>query len=478
MATNIKYNSKNIYFSDLKIAHATSVFLKYRKVVISLAFLLISMFAVGFFSFSVFFSFFLFGILGIFLSLINGAIGVKIFSLIYSFSTLFAIFFYFIFLLAYGIPYGGGGSDSLAYEQHAEIVAKSIYFYDSTLIGLAIDQPYHNSKGYIYFISLLMRFFDCFGGFHTMVSRLFNCFLLGICSVITFNISRKIGLSLQQSLNSALVTGLFPIMIYVADQSLRDIPILFLLLLSVNLSIIFLLSQSIIKQTVLILCFIPISQIMLELRMLNVINIGLILFFTISIKIFSIKRFSNKYIFIVFILAYFSYIFINNSQFDLFINLVSKLDASGNDLAEGVERAAQGGLSLMIFNLPQPFNYIGSLFYSFITPLPIIYINYFDWNFLSLGTIYQFLFIPFVFAGIKYSYRYNLMLPILFMFLITFGGYVFGSFTFRHITYFIPFAAIYGVIGFEKLRKYRWIIWPLQGLFLFLLVVIYYIIKY
>jgi hypothetical protein len=222
---------------------------------------------------------------------------------------------------------------------------------------------------------------------------------------------------------------------------------------------------------------VPLALVMMELRMLSVINIGLVLGVALIVKLFSVKRFSNKYIFLTLISAFFIYGLIMTSELSLFINLVAKLDSSGTDLVEGVDRAGEGGLSLILFNMPIPFNYIGSLFYSFITPLPILYTTDIDWNFLSIGTIYQFLFIPFVFVGLKSSYRSGLMLPLFFMFLICFGGYVFGSFTFRHITYIVPFAAIYGAIGYEKHRKQRWLVWPALLLVLFFLLLVYYVIK-
>ena len=477
MSTYISYHSGNSDSVDSTDIYPTSAFLKYRMVIIALAFLSISIFAVGFYSFSIFVSFLLFGIIGMALSSMHGYVGIKIFSLVYSTATFFAILFYFIFQLEYGIPYGGGGSDSLIYEQHAAIVAKSIFIYNADDIGQAIYQPYHNSKGYIYFISLLIRFSDLLGGFHTMIPRLFNACILGISSVLVYGISRKIALSPQQALNSALVTGLFPIMIYVADQSLRDIPILVLMLLSVYLAIGFIQTRRFLKQIVILISFVPLFLIMMELRLLSVINIGIVLGVALFVKLFSVKKFSNTYIFLTIVTALFAYTLITTSELSLFIDLAAKLDSSGTDLAEGVDRAGEGGLSLILFNLPTPFNYFGSLFYSFITPLPILYTTDFDWNFLSVGTFYQFLFIPFVFAGIKCSYRSALMLPVFFIFLVSFGGYVFGSFTFRHITYIVPFAAIYGVIGYERYKKQRWVIWPFLSLILVFLLLVYYAIK-
>lgn len=454
-----------------------TILFKYRIAFLSFSALIVLFFSIYTGSTAIYPCFILFGCLGCFLSIFQGRFAVRLFTLIYSIASIFAVIFFFIFKLQYGLPYQGGGSDGLAYEIHAEKIKNTVFSYDAEEIGLIINKPYHNSKGYIYFIALLMRFSDFFGGFHTMIARLFNVNILALSSVFIYTIAKKISLSKKQAIDCALVTGMFPIMIYTAVQTYRDTLILFIILFSLFLALTFILTKSIIKQLFFIACFYPLILFLLEIRFLNVINIIGILLVSLLIKIFSIERFSNfNILFCVVVLIIFS-IPVFYSDFAVFVELVNKLDSSASDLAEGIDRAGEGGLSLILFNLPTPLNYFGSLFYSFITPLPILYTTDFDWNFLSIGTIYQFLFIPYIFLGIKYSYRSAFMLPLFFAFLVSFVGYVFGSFTFRHITYIVPFAAIYGTIGYEKFKKYRKIIWQALSILLFFLMLTYYMIK-
>ncbi len=266
-------------------------------------------------------------------------------------------------------------------------------------------------------------------------------------------------------------------MIFVAVQSLRDIPIAFMLLLSVHFSINLINSKGFFKFFFGLLLFIPIVLTIIEFRLTNAINIGIVLLVAILVRLFSIRKVSNMQILFTVLSFFILYNFLLRYDLPLFIDLIGRLDSSQSALSEGLDRAGEGGLSLILFNLPVPLNYFGSLFYSFITPLPIIYPNNIDWNFLTPGTIYQFVFLPFIFIGLKNTWRSGLMLPLLAMFLICFGGYVFGSFTFRHITYIVPFAAIYGVIGYEKYKKQRWVIWPSMFGILFFLIFVYYIIK-
>jgi hypothetical protein len=451
---------------------------KYSLLISLLSFSCVILFSLYSFQFSIFVTFLILYVVGLLLSSFYGYTGLCIFKLIYCNASIFSIVFFFIFKWQYGIPYGSGGSDSLAYEEYASIIANSILSYDSDAIGIAIDMPFHNSKGYVYFISILIRFSEFFGGFHTLIPRLVNSFLLGICSILIFGISKKILLNQIQSLNISLITGLFPIMIYVAIQSYRDIPILFIILSSVYLSLIFLTNSSVFKYIFISIAFIPLFLAMQELRLLSVINLYIIIIVTIILKIFSIKIIKNFYLTFFCLISYVLFVYIKNIELNIFLALIDKLDSSSNHLSEGVDRAKEGGLSLILFNLSFPLKEIASVFYSFITPLPIIYTSDIDWNFLSLGTIYQFIFIPFIFWGIFNSFRSSIMFPILIIFLLTYGGYVFGSFTFRHITYFVPFAAIYGVIGYQYLKRYRWIVWSIQLTLLFTLIITYYIIKY
>lgn len=469
--------SLTVTYNGLPVSKDDFVPFRYRRPVLVTAAVIIILFSAIHLSFSTFISFVLFGLIGITFSSFHGRTAIKLFTYVYAVSAIAAVIFYYIFLLQYEVPYGGAGSDSLGYENLGLLLKNNSLRYDSEEIGISIDLPYHNSKGYIYLVGLLIRFGDFFDGFHTMIPRLLNCSVLGMCSVVIYSICNKISLTSKQAINSALITGFFPIMIYVGVQTLRDIPIVFLLLISVSNSIGIIKTGSALKRLFYTLLFVPIILIIMEFRLLNTINIALVLVVSWFVYLFSIKRLSNFHItlFIAgFAVAYASLSFID---LPLVLNLVSKLDSSSTDLMEGVDRAGEGGLSLILFNLPAPAKYIASILYSFITPLPIIYTKDLDWNFLSIGTIYQFFFIPFVLVGLRSTYRYRIMLPLFMMLLISYIGYVFGTFTFRHITYIVPFAAIYGTIGYEKYKQHRNFILSLSGCVLGFLIIVYYSIK-
>ena len=476
----LSYTFDNFPASEIQFLQPNKGFmpLRYRVPAIFIACVFIIAYSLVNLSFSTFVSFIFFGLIGVGISAIYGRLAIKLFTLIYAVSSIACVIFYVIFLIQYKIPYGGGGSDSLAYEQLALLLRNSNWHYNSEEIGMMIGLPYHNSKGYIYLINLLIRFGDIFSGFDTMMPRLFNCTILGLSSVVVYSICNKISLTTRQALNSGLITGFFPIMIYVSVQPLRDIPITFMLLIAVSASISIIKTQIALKRLVCTLLFVPLFFIIMEFRLFNAINIGLVLLVGWIVYLFAVKKLSNFHLLLL--IAGFALIYTALSFIDLplAINLVSKLDSSSTDLAEGIDRSQDGGLSLILFNLPAPVKFFASIAYSFVTPLPIVYTKDVDWNFLSLGTIYQFLFIPFVLLGIKHAFRSRVMLPLLIMFLISYISYVFGTFTFRHITYIVPFAAIYGTIGFEKFKHRRHFIWSIAGGLLVSLLFTYYVIKF
>jgi hypothetical protein len=450
---------------------------RYRIPIFFISFISIVLFSIINLSLSTFISYLLFGFIGFNITALIGKDQRYIYTIVYSFATLFAIILFYIFIFHFNTPYGGGGSDSKTYENYAEIVSKNLLYYNSNDIGFIIEEPYHNSKGYIYLLSFLIRFGSLFGGFNTMIARLFNANLLALCSILIYSISKQINLSRNQKINASLITGLFPIMVFVGTQTFRDIPILFLFLISVRLAYSIMYSKSFFKILFNIITIFLIIIIMMEFRFVNILNIIIVLFASIYFKLSKSYIITYKKIILYVTLILFIFSYLLTTEIELFISLSNNLIGSGKALSEGFDRAEEDGLSLILFNLPSPIKYFAIVGYAFITPLPIIYTQSIDWNFLSLGTIFQFLFIPFVILGIKMTFRNLFMLPIFVMFIITFSGYVFGSFTFRHIVYIVPFAAIYGVIGFENYKKYKFIFWFFGSLILIGLMGTYFLIK-
>ena len=168
--------------------------------------------------------------------------------------------------------------------------------------------------------------------------------------------------------------------------------------------------------------------------------------------------------------------FEKNSNF-AFVNYSLRLISEYTIWLKEGARSSEGGISYVIFNLPQPLNSVGRIFLAALTPPPIIY-NRIEDNFLSIGTAFQFLFSGFLVVGFIKIYRTTFFLPLTLAFFITFFGYAFGSFTFRHITQWFPLAVIISLIGYSQcIPRNRFGIILIAISFLFLGSVIYIFIK-
>lgn len=433
-------------------------------VVFCLATLVITMFALSQGSLSTLMAYLIFGLFGFAFARVAGKAGVPLFRLVFGISVLSAVVLYLIYSSRYGLPYFIGGSDDLSYELDAEIIAKNLWLYNAEEIGWLINIPYHNSKGYIYLVSLLVRFGDSLGGFHTMIPRLFNCSMLSLASVVTYSISRQIGLLPYPAKLAALWVGLFPMMVYSAIHTFRDIPIALLLLITAKLALAISGSRQWLVPVLLSAVIVSLFFVMGELRFFYLIAMAAMLATAWFAKLWPEKRFRIASILILIIPVVITGYLLLSIELKILLDSLSAIDRYGVSLAGG--RGSEDGLAARLFSLPPPWIYIGRFTYALVTPLPILYSNI-EWNLLGAGAMAQFFFAAFVLLGIKETCRNIWLLPMLFGFAILFFGYTMGTFTFRHITAFVPFAAIYGVIGYSKFRHYRAFIF---GMCAFLLV--------
>jgi len=424
---------------------------------------------------SVFLFFLLTGILSIIILHFTDKTAMHIFSIVYGVSCTAALILYYIYIYRFGTPYLGGGSDDLSYEALANILANNTLKYDAEEIKWLIDNPFHNSMGYIYLVSLIIRFGDFIGGFHTMMPRILNCTLLGFISVLVYSISKRIGLTLNQSKVAALWTGLFPIMIFTAIHTFRDILLVFFFLLAVQFALKIQDSNNLLKSLALSMIILIFMPIFFSMRYYYAIPLISILFFSWFSKMWRKTTLSNWSIILLCIVLVLTLNYTVKQEIFMANKLERFLTSYQSSLSIGGIRG--WGLSTNLFSLPPPLNYVAQLAYALVTPLPILYDDI-EWNILSLGTLAQFIFAPFVLLGIVASYRQVALLPILAPFLIIFFGYVYGTFVFRHITTFIPFAVIYGVFGYTSFKQYRSYIWIICFFVLLLAATFYIYLKY
>jgi hypothetical protein len=415
----------------------------------------------------------LFGAIGGLVVVRWGATTLRLFVLVYCSSAIAAVMLYRVYMNRYGVPYYIGGSDDWAYEMWAKDVVKSLGIFDYASIRGGVVKQSHNSVGYVYLVSLLYRFGELLGGFHTMLPRLFNAMCLGLLAVFAFRLSKRCGLAKGLPIRVALLVGLMPIMMYIAAHTYRDI---FASLLS--LVVVYLWAPEherpvrttrIWRWSVTLLLVVALSQ----LRQFQAIAVLTVAFVEDVVSSWRTRR-ARQWLYGAIVII---------AGIAILLMFREKVTVLADWLVEAQERYTEhridlsDGLGAYAFSVPLPLGYVLRAGYALISPLPWLNPNV-ERLWLSVGTTIQYLFLPFLGLGIIHAIRDGTKRHLLLAFSLLFGGVAFVSFTLRHIAQFLPYGAILAAIGFERHRGCRvpiwfWMCWLGLGL-----VIIYIVIKF
>lgn len=372
----------------------------------------------------------------------------NIFLLAYCASLIFSCLLYFSYSAKYGIPYYIGGSDDYKYEGDAILLAQSVSGYNAEMIAAAIDAPYHNSVGYVYFLSILVNVAEIFGGFHTIMPRVFNGFVLGLSVVLLQSITFHAGFSRNSSFKVSLVVALLPINLFVAAHTFRDTITAFFLLVLVWIALHIQATKVSIKQALFILGFGCVMAVLYTFRSFYILAPIAIMAVVIAGHFLrSIKPiFGFSIIFAVFTLTAIGIMYSGHP-------LVSQLTGAMQGYDEYVKESASGYSSL-VFNAGYPVGVVLRVLYAGIYPVPTFGFT-FEELALSFGTVFQAYMYPFLFLGFVSLFSNKVLWPIFACFIVVYLGFVFGTFTFRHLVAVIPFGAIFILAGYTSYSKYR-----------------------
>jgi hypothetical protein len=421
---------------------------------------------------SIMISFLLFGILGFLLTSVIEPEANALYLLLYFFSTIISLLLYFNFNEIYGSPYWGGGSDELMYEDLGKKFAVNFGFFDYSSIRGELVSPWHNSVGYIYLIGILTKMSIFFGGDHTMIFRIFNAACLGMLCVFVYSMSKKVLLNRDTVVWTAIIVGILPIMLWVAGQTLRDVIASLFLTIGAQIWVCNSLGKHSTSNITRIIFTLLLFPVLFEMRKAQAYILLLIAITGLIVG----TRFNNvvyKYILssIILLGLLFVYFSIEGSNEILAFSLEAEHYSTYR-----VEETG-GGLSSVVFTSPAPFSYFFSALYALISPIPEINFKAYS-NLLSLGTIFQIFFIPFLVNGIRKSFysRYSQVLFI--SFLLPFIGMSMFTFTIRHIVQYLPFAVILTSLGYEHYQGDRKLVFYVMGGFIGLFSIFYLFLKY
>lgn len=447
-----------------------------NMIVCVVTFVLMLFYAFVYSSVSVVFCYFLLFLIFLIVPFKKSVVEMRLYFLAFNFAFSFSMVLFFVYIFRYEIPYLMGGSDDLEYERQGKIVSEFSGLYDRNAISDMIEYPGHNSLGYVYFLSLIIRCSDFLGGYDTMLPRLFNAAMLGYVSVITKRIVQRITEDRRYGLWAGLWAVFFPIMFYCSAHIFRDVLTLLLLMSTLYFSLEITLRPVVSRFYMFFSgagCFLFVV-LMTQLRLFYVIPLLFMLlsaFFVVSARARFFKMWHLLPLLASVVAIYRVFI-----DIDIVSEAISLMVFYSDHLATG-SRSSGDGLSLQIFLLPQPAQTLMRVVYAVFTPLPVWYEDI-ERNLLSLGTIIQVVccgFFVLGFGGALKDYRY---LPLVIGFSLVFSSYVFGTFTFRHITQWFPLALIVGFLGYSKhkQRVLELVLVPIVALILFYFVYFFLIV--
>ena len=402
------------------------------------------------------FAFGIFGLTGCYLCRSSARISQNIFLIVYSLAVISTLLLFCLYNTRHGSPYQAGGSDDLSYEIDAAFTASTTSFWQFEAKSVSHEISLHNSPLYILLLSYFHRCAHYIDGFHTLIPRFFNSFILGLLSVVILKLSLKLTGSIFYSLYAALVSCCSPIMLYITGHTCRDIVVSFLITL---LPFLWTSSKRQTSQPEITTTADHVS--VFHLYVYTII-ICLVIFYLrkpalmIPVGVILTSAYCKfrdvpmlRPLTIVTILFLCSAAVFYQSTIEHFLSLNS----------ESVERYSQSrslgsGLYAKLYGIPLfPFGLAARSLAGLFPPIPVPSREV-DRLLISLGTCAIAPLVPFLLAGCYVCYKRTASWPTLVSFLIAFTGAAIFSGTTRHISMYFPLACVIGGVGLNKFPQY------------------------
>lgn len=360
----------------------------------------------------------------------------RIYVLVYCLSTFYVVFYYQMAVYDFGLPYYMGGSDDIAYENQAAqlINVKDWWFYNSAMIGNVLGIPWHNSTGYVYFLAVLTYIGEhVFNGYSTFIPRQLNSIALSFVCVFIYQIFQKYSSNKEKLSFACVMFGAFPLVQYISAHVFRDVIILLMIVY-----VVYILDAQRSRLTKVLV----VTGLLYVISQFRVYYVPVVVLIVIAF-IVSRSRFyeRNNVKVAVFSLSLIAVLAMSFSD----LSHVEKLLTSVNNYGELVQEKADG-MSSVIFNSSPVLQPFLRLLYSFLYPVPQLSPeNSFSSFFYKIGTFFQIVVFVYAARGFFIMLKVGKSHYIILSGLMFYFAFIFGTFTFRHQIYFMPF--LFGLMG-------------------------------
>jgi hypothetical protein len=400
----------------------------------------------------VFIAYCAFGVIGLLISSRWGTVEVRAFLIVYSCNVLFVVALYLIYLQRYGAPYYIGGSDDLGFELAGKEIASRLGPFQYSQIRGNIVSSTYNSVGYIYLLSLLYRASELFGGFHTLVPRLLNSLVLSVLGVLVLRFATvRLQLKKNISFKVGLAVGLMPIMMYISAHTFRDIIVAFLIFALIYAWSSYTSGGTIFRLALLTgtpLCILTLW----ETRSFSAIAASGLVLIVWYENLRSHVKAESRALFSFLVLAGVGILVftIGLNQWGWFINHATGYYRRYTSYRIGLSP----GLARFVFASPEPLSSFVRVIYFSVYPFPNFTAQA-ERLLVSLGTIVQMFFLPFLGIGLWRLAKEKRAMPIWIGFLGLFIGVALLSFSQRQISMYYPFGVLVVGYGYECYRKQK-----------------------
>jgi len=374
------------------------------------------------------------------LSLVYGTNNV----LYFHFGLLFVIIYLLILTQLHDHHFWGNGfSDDYYYEIFAEN-----YYNDfgMSISNLNSRHRYHNSVGYLYGIVLLFKLGSFFDGYHHLLPIILNVFILQLTAIYMEKICSEL-YNLTEKKYIIKMYCLYPSVLFLCAYAFRDIAVGLLAVM------IFYYAQNRTNYIIYNLSIIGFSLFILHFLRLDA---ALLLTILASfLYLYRFLKFKNKTVYLLFVLI----------AIVLAVFLYINRDIFAKILRYNVYRFESGGFIMKkIMSLPVYIGIFPRL--SLLSITPMFTLTY-EQGIMGISGIIQLFTFPLVCLGII-NKKINVQIKV--FFLLFFVGVALSTFTFRHITMYLPFGFIisylYLLNSFKKNIYYN-ALWIYAFIFVF-----------
>lgn len=289
----------------------------------------------------------------------------------------------------------------------------------------------HNSKGYVSLVILFRWIASFLDGYHTMMPRIFNIYILALIAYFSSKISYFYSSSTKVKRITQSVVFFFPVMLFNSVYVFRDTIVSLILVLIYYL----LVTRRFALRSII---WVMILMFILYFFRTSTFFVALLVIFMLYLNPQKIRAR------LVIAGILFSLIALYVLQ-DILLNLSRQLTEY-----EKLNTERFGGIGSRIFGLPLYLGAIPRIIYMIFTPVPNF--SGFHQIYVSISAFIQVFTFPFLYFGLRNT-KIDLKLKL--TFLLFFLGIAMSTATFRHVMMYLPFGIIITVmsINFRKLER-------------------------